>query len=284
MGSCRNSVITSLRPENLKSSDFVDLSGISTSYLAFGLSGRDAVFQYKFSKAKVPFPGRAWGYLYYRPSSAWTPVLVAGSVRLRINSDDAHGSDLLLPNGLPWQIILPQIVLRRQYKSLYRELLEEGLVSKSEVWTCKNVFGWQRALYPETVLFSLDQLFSISMQQTDLRLTIVGRSSRGMRLALFTKQRLFGDPAPRYPFKGRILARFELSPDKGLVFMRFVKIVEPIVCCEPGYDGRIVAPTEGELLSYRDHRMSPSALPAPWSLNMDPEKSTQAADALRLLM
>ncbi|KAJ7030280.1 hypothetical protein C8F04DRAFT_1236601 [Mycena alexandri] len=284
----RNSVITSLRPANLKSSDFVDLSGIlcdggpgsnlsyearlkmeSTYLIAFGLSGRDAVFQYKFSKAKVPFPGRAWGYLYYRPSSAWTPV--AGSVRLRINSDDAHGSDLLLPNGLPWQIIIPQIVL-------------QGLVSKSEVWTCKNVFGWQRALYPETVLFSLDQLFSISMEQTDLRLTIVGRSSRGMRLALFTKQRLFGDPAPRYPFKGRILARFELSPDKALVFMRFVKIVEPIVCCEPEYDGRTVAPKEGELLSYRDHRMSPSALPAPWSLNMDPEKSTQAADALRLSM
>ncbi|KAJ7734450.1 hypothetical protein B0H16DRAFT_1767334 [Mycena metata] len=246
MDSRRNSVITSLRPENLKSSDFVDLSGISSSYLAFGLSGCDTLFRYKFS-GKVPFPARTWGYLYYRPSSAWTPL--AGSVRLRIKSDDAHGSDLLLPNGLPWQIILPQIVLRRQYKGLYRKLLEEGLISESDVGTCRNVFGRRRLIYPETVLFGLDQPFSISMQQMELRLTIVGRSSPGTRLALFIKQRLFGDPAPRYPFKGRILARFELSPDKALVFMRFVKIVEPIVCCEPGYAGRIVARKEGELLS-----------------------------------
>ncbi|KAJ7734445.1 hypothetical protein B0H16DRAFT_1731789 [Mycena metata] len=229
--------------------DFVDLSGISTAHLNFGLSQQDAILRYKIAKG-----GYRRGYLYYRPSSAWTPL--AGSVRLCISSDNAHGSDLLLPTGLPWQIILPQIVLRRQYKGLYRKLPKEGLISKSDP-------------------------FSISMQQMELRLTIVGRSSPGTRLELFIKQRLFGDPAPRYPFKGRILARFELSPDKALVFMRFVKIVEPIVCCEPGYAGRIVAPKEGELLSYR---ISPSASPAPWSLSMDPGKTTLAADAIRLLM
>ncbi|KAJ7036382.1 hypothetical protein C8F04DRAFT_1233161 [Mycena alexandri] len=274
-------IISSLRPEKLKSSDFVDVSGILTSYLTFGSSGRDASFSYKSAKGKVPFPTRALGYFYYRPSSIWTPL--AGSLRLRINSDDANGGDLLLPNGLPWQISLPQIVLRKQYHGVLRKLREEGLVSADVSPLCRRVFRDWGTLSQEILIFTFGQPFSLSMQHAEVRLWIVGRSSYGMSTALFVKQRLFGDPAPRYPFTGRILACFELSPDKSLVFMRVTKIVEPVVCREPGYDGRIVAPEAGELLSYINTR-GPARQPVPWSLKIDRPHTTVAADALRLML
>ncbi|KAJ7183760.1 hypothetical protein C8R46DRAFT_519119 [Mycena filopes] len=279
----RNALISSLRWENLKSSDYVDLSGLSTSCLAFSSRGRDVACYYRNSHGRELFPDSARGYLYYRTS----PLSLAGSIRLRVDTDNANGHDLLLPSGLPWQIGLPQLVQRKQYQSLFLKLLKEKLVTHPEVRACRRLFP-EAQLYPSAILFSLDQLFSISMQQADLRLIIVGFRQaaiyRRHRRGLFVKQNIFGDPSPRYPFKGRILARFELSADKRRVFMRIVKIVEPIVCLEPGYDGRVVAPEEGGLLSYNSYRGVRCPAPTPWSLSMDEETTSVSAEGLRLLI
>ncbi|KAJ7734083.1 hypothetical protein B0H16DRAFT_1578225 [Mycena metata] len=277
----KSGIISSLRPENIKSSDFVDVSGGTTSYLTFSTSGRDTSFAYKKVKDQIPFPTRALGYFYYRSSTIWTPL--AGSLRLRIDSDNTHGADLLLPSGLPWQVWLPQIALHKRYHGVLKKLRKEGLVSQEEVSMCRRVFRDCGKLSAEKLIFSFGQPFALSMQQTELRLRIVGRSSHGPCTALFVKQRLFGDPAPRYPFTGQILACLELSPDKTRVFIRVTKIVEPIVCCEAGYKGRVVAPEEGELLSYINPR-SPSSQPVPWSLKVDDPYATAAANALQLLL
>ncbi|KAJ6522254.1 hypothetical protein B0H19DRAFT_1203003 [Mycena capillaripes] len=90
----------------------------------------------------MPFPPLASGYLYYRPPPAHIPL--AGSLRLRVNSDDSRGSDLLLPNGLPWQILLPQITLNKQYAGVLQQLLKEKLVTATTMEQCRKIFAHRR--------------------------------------------------------------------------------------------------------------------------------------------
>ncbi|KAJ7871009.1 hypothetical protein B0H13DRAFT_2061334 [Mycena leptocephala] len=263
-------VLSSLRPENLISSDFLDLSGSRQVPVYFNPTQRPLMLHYDRSTVPIPFPRLACGYLYYHSPAAHLPL--AGSLRLRINSDDAVGSDLLLKNGLPWQILLPQIVINKQYAGVLQQLLLEKLVTNATVEQCQSLFGHRSILTPNHLIFHLQQSFSLPMTQAELRLTIVGRE----KLGTFIKQNLFGDPPPRYPFKGVILVRFELSPQQTRIFMRVVKIVVP-VCCEPGYIGRVLEPIEGQLLSYRVR-----GKPTPWSVSLT--ESTLVADALRLLL
>ncbi|KAJ7215050.1 hypothetical protein GGX14DRAFT_610131 [Mycena pura] len=268
--------LSSLRPENLKSSDFIDLAGGRKLVVYFGGDDPPLRLAYDSSRLVTRFPPHARGYLYYHPPPPHAPM--GGSIRLRVNSDDASGSDLLRPNGLPWQLGLPQLVKYGHCAGALRQLRADGLVDAVTVARCRALFAHQQYVTRRHLLFSLAQPFPLAMRQAELRLTIVGRD----RLGTFIKQRLFGDPAPRYPFTGlaagTLLARFELSPDDDMrVFMRIVKIVEPVVCSEPGYTGRVLAPREGELLFFRVNRV-----PKPWSLNL--LSSLSSAKALRLLV
>jgi hypothetical protein len=192
-------VLSSLRPENLISSDFLDLSGSRQVPVYFNPTQRPLMLHYDRSTVPIPFPRLACGYLYYHSPAAHLPL--AGSLRLRINSDDAAGSDLLLRNGLPWQILLPQIVINKQYAGVLQQLLLEKLVTNATVEQCQRLFGHRSILTPNHLIFHLQQSFSLPMTQAELRLTIVGRE----KLGTFIKQNLFGDPPPRYPFKGKFL-------------------------------------------------------------------------------
>jgi hypothetical protein len=82
------------------------------------------------------------------------------------------------------------------------------------------------------------------------------------------------------------LARFERStlPDHNgtrTVVLRFLKILTPVKCVIPLYDGNIVQPMEGEL-----HRRSRKAIhksnPPAWSVNID-ERNSVMAQCLRIL-
>ena len=79
---------------------------------------------------------------------------------------------------------------------------------------------------------------------------------------------------------GRALVRFERSthPDhKGTrtVVLRFLKIITPIRCVVPDYDGKLVLPKEGEL--YQRYPKYPrNAAVNLWSLNID--KSVMGRD------
>ena len=73
-------------------------------------------------------------------------------------------------------------------------------------------------------------------------------------------------------FVGSALVRFERStlPDhKGTrtIVLRFLKIITPVKCVIPLYDGYIVRPKEGEL--YRKLTKAKDLSPPPWSANID---------------
>ncbi|KAJ6533808.1 hypothetical protein DFH09DRAFT_1325656 [Mycena vulgaris] len=233
-------VLSSLRPETIKSSDFLDLAGcLKSDVYLYHKQETPLTLCHDSSVAALPFPPHARGYLYYfQPPPGRSPL--GGGLRLRVNSDDSLGSDLLLPNGLPWQIGLPQIVKHQHCAGALYKLLEEGLLTPPIVEQCHQLFS--SAHLPRDLIFDLDQPFPLSLTQTVLHLTVVGLT----KLAVFRKQ-LWGR---QYPFKGDILVRFELSPDKTRVFFRVVRIVVPVVCSQPDYEGNLIAPREGEFLSH----------------------------------
>src|ERR1700734_2418555 len=74
-------------------------------------------------------------------------------------------------------------------------------------------------------------------------------------------------------FEGSALVRFERStlPDhKGTrtLVLRFLKIITPVKCVVPLYDGYIRCPKEGEL-HWRSSKMDQLA----WSVNIDKSKN-----------
>ena len=74
-----------------------------------------------------------------------------------------------------------------------------------------------------------------------------------------------------YEIAGTALARFERSTllehvGKRTVVLRFLKMITPVKCIIPSYDGHICRPEEGEL--YRRSRYN-SLEKRMWSVNID---------------
>ena len=61
--------------------------------------------------------------------------------------------------------------------------------------------------------------------------------------------------------------------------LRILKIITPVKCVFPLYDGHISCPKEGEL--YQRHQVGPKARPKVWSINID--KSISPGSGLKLL-
>ncbi|KAJ6488992.1 hypothetical protein C8R45DRAFT_250076 [Mycena sanguinolenta] len=263
--------LSCLRSENLGPWDFLDLGGCRERAVHFQPGGPRTTLFYARTAPYTPFPAHACGYLYYHSPSPRYPF--SGSVRLRIASNEEHGSDLLLPNGIPWQIMLPQMVTLPSHAGLLQQLLSEGLVTSETVEQCRELFRGRKILKPHSLIFRLDQPFSIPMTQAHVSLTTVGRS----RLGTFNKLTEFGSPFGPYPYKGVILVHFELSAERTHMHLRVVKIVERLVCVRSRHKAYVVPPKEGELLS---HTIDGEV--RPWAVDM--ASSAMPADALRLLI
>ena len=104
---------------------------------------------------------------------------------------------------------------------------------------------------------------------------------------------LFSNTDYSHEFAGSALARFERStlPERNgarSVVLRFLKIITPVKCVMPSYDGNICFPKEGELYR-RNSRNAHSTLdrdqPPVWSVNIDKLKfsNTKMFQGLRLL-
>ncbi|KAJ7056809.1 hypothetical protein C8F01DRAFT_1155123 [Mycena amicta] len=271
--SVRAQTLSSLRADTLQSSDFIDVAGGHKLQVRFPGDHPPLRLTYQHSDAvSTPFPPNARGYLYYHAPHPSAPL--SGSIRLRIDSDNALGTDLLLPDGLPWQIVLPTLVHSKNGAGALRQLISESLVDSETIASCRAVFSGWSAIRPKCLFFAIDQPFAIPMTVENVFLTVVGKE----KLERLRLRSLFGRDPARYPYTGSLLARFELSSDVTRVFIRILKIVDPIVCVKPEFSGRrVVAPLVGDLVSHR----TPAGVIEPWSLNLlkDPK-----ASALRLLI
>ncbi|KAF7334965.1 hypothetical protein MVEN_02246500 [Mycena venus] len=288
-------LISTLNASLLGVDDYLDLSGQHEFPIRFPKSRGNTLALLWYEKIArkssgttyTPFPDHSNGFLYYhRPQNA---APLEGSVRLCVTAQAgnapsffAHGRDLLLPSGCPWQIILPQIACRRHYARIRDQLLEEDLVTDQQLSRCRALFADRAKIRAQSTIFRLTQEFPVNFTNR-ISLTVVGEA--GVHYLRFSAFRIWyqGEMAPH----SRALS-LPPSPHysgRRVVHLRFTKTVTPVECTVDGYTGEVsepkgglVKPEAGDLLT-RSHW---NRDPEPWAYDID-ANDTDLAAALRVL-
>ncbi|KAF8875856.1 hypothetical protein BD779DRAFT_1562357 [Infundibulicybe gibba] len=259
-------VLSTLDPRHLQPSDFTDLSDMLPTFVLPEVDPEQPGLK----------PNTRGFFYYHRPPGL---PFTASGVRFRVTpSKDPSltnfeaGKDLLFPFGLPWQISFPSIVICSSTLGHLRDyLLRCGAITQSEVDTYRAQFG---SYLPSSyyTLHTLDQPFPISFGAYSVYLVIVG-SNEIHRLRLpFSDPRMNGKPEGR-PYRGLALAQLRPStlPEhagRDVLVMQILKIVQPVTCAVPGYDGYMPQPEEGALLHHRSIR-NRHLPPQPWICDLD---------------
>ncbi|KAF7364169.1 hypothetical protein MSAN_01076200 [Mycena sanguinolenta] len=185
-------LLSTLNSSRLTPSDYLDLSkrdGITvrfpnSPYVRDTPKGK---LRYQSVDQHIPFPAQASGFLYYYRDPDAAPL--EGSIRFRITPDRspssfALGHDLILPSGMPWQVLLIQIACTTQYLRIRDHLLEEKLITEDQLARCNALGIDRRRTIPAATLFRLNQEFALNFGR-DMCLTIVGDMLQSLRWRLF---------------------------------------------------------------------------------------------------
>ncbi|KAF7344833.1 hypothetical protein MVEN_01644600 [Mycena venus] len=251
-------IISTLNPDLLLPTDYLDLSRLDSKAIRFPTSQRGSWLSIAYNanpsqgaKPPISFPDKSAGYLYYdRPQDA---APLEGGVRLRVvvpskaaaasprspSSTFHHGHDLLTPIGLPWQISLPQIACSARYAVLLAELLAEYLATENQLAQCRAIFaeGRRWRVEPESTVFRLGQPFPVNLAE-GIDVTVIGRDALHrlwMPDVFRVSSKEEGEPYNRAqsyaPWAGTALASFEPSstpadsdPRRRIVHLRFTHI------------------------------------------------------------
>jgi hypothetical protein len=126
-----------------------------------------------------PFPHDCRGFFYYHLPSDLPRI--AAEIRFRKTSGSdpssfAAGSDLMLPNGIPWRIPLLMIVTSdtAKYAALRDMLLNDRLISPMFLNKCMGRYRKLPIKTSSTLLYSLGQLFHLDFSSQVRSLWIVG--------------------------------------------------------------------------------------------------------------
>ena len=164
-----------LNPENItyRNQPIIDLSGIQIAsfYLLYNGEYQQVQLYYYFKEyMRSPFPENTHGYLYYcTPPQDRPPV--SGSFRFRVlpyTSDPpkgfAEGTDLLRPDGRPWELPLYSAIHSQKYAPLVQKLLDEKLLDTDLL---KTVAKLPRIYIRNSsnVLYTLSDPFTLSLGQ-----------------------------------------------------------------------------------------------------------------------
>ncbi|KAJ6452325.1 hypothetical protein C8R47DRAFT_1229490 [Mycena vitilis] len=274
-------VISTLNPRLIKSSDRVHIFPLQQQFYANFISSSTTALvpYYRISTTQMmPFPDHSSGFMYYHNPPQATPL--EGSVRLRPTPDERwesffNGKDLTLPSGAVWELNLPQLACRKALSPFCDQLLYDKLVAPEQLARCRELF----AITPSLTLFRLEQEFPVNFGRT-INLSILGEVLH--RLALTTVFTETVDGMQTFPWRGTALAHFEAStrPEfagRRVIHLRIVKIIEPVKCTLGGFEGRMIEPKDGELLTLSRR----STAPEPWACDLD--RDTRRAVALRTL-
>ncbi|KAJ6462442.1 hypothetical protein C8R45DRAFT_1026787, partial [Mycena sanguinolenta] len=127
-------LLSTLNSSRFNTSDYLDLSNRAAITIRFpnspyGLHDTPQGHLCYQSDRRTLFPAQASGFLYYHRDPDAAPL--ERSIRFRVTGTDrapsfALGHDLLLPSGIPWQIILFQIACTTQYLSPHPRPFSRG--------------------------------------------------------------------------------------------------------------------------------------------------------------
>ncbi len=193
-----NRVISTLDVQCIKGTDIHDLSFYKKPRIQTVVRNEKHSFRVDYAtdvlneKSKyLVFPPRTKGFLYYHQKRDSLP----GEVRFCLTdvSDIHTGTDLLLPNGLPWSIPLWYIVSAPRHKNLLQKLIADGLVSTELVQRCEWMFpaAWARRRRRATVLVDWNDVFAVALNAKQTKLWIAGESAK-KEVVLLT-ERILGE-------------------------------------------------------------------------------------------
>ncbi|KAJ7612747.1 hypothetical protein FB45DRAFT_1065441 [Roridomyces roridus] len=294
-GRPRNWPISTLKPESLLPSDYLNISGAQCVRLTFTNSSVKTAQRMYFQKEpKLPLASQAstrfladsLGFFYCAPRPGLP--LLASSVRFRCTpssspSSFAAGHDLLLPNGLPWQVLVGQAAVA--YPSLRVALLHEKFLTPQSVAEWHTRLGKTHGgrITPAIVIFGLQQRFPVNFAG-HLWLHVVPASTVPQRFAILRLTDVFSSRVGRkrfHPFVGTGHAQFEVSSeDPNILHLRIVKLMSPVsrAVNVPEKAVNRMLPREGELLY---HRRKGDGTVKPWSFDLRVQNNN--GTAMRLL-
>jgi hypothetical protein len=249
------------------------------------------------------FPEGTHGFLYYNEPKAGAPP-AAGDLRFRVTPGNTpasfvQGSDLLRPTGLPWSTPLLAMVEKpesvhtnEQYQPILQLLLEDGFVTPTLLETCATMANSSRPqpVRGSRIIHSFGQLFHITFEASEFRFFALS-----MNQLQYKCRRIYYKNTKFLPYSGEYtkIAQFipillksqppgsalccfersNLPQHQGTrtVVIRIVKIISPVTCRYPDYDGRVPLPVEGELVQRRYLQKGLQ----PVSFNVDLERYTE---------
>ncbi|KAJ7612753.1 hypothetical protein FB45DRAFT_303259 [Roridomyces roridus] len=287
--------ISTLKAELLSPSDHLNISGAHCVSLFFQYSGSKKsermYYRREVSRAAVlpriyaPFPEEARGFFYCAPRPGLPDL--ASSVRFRCTTSSspssfAVGYDLLLPNGLPWQLLVGQAAIA--YPTLRAALLKEQFL------TPKSLAEWHERLgktegqmMPALMMFGLRQQFQVNFS-SGVYLHVVPPDTAPQRVAAVQFNHIFVSQVGNkrfHPFVGTGLAQFEVSPDDpNILHLRIVKLLEPASRAVPEAIVGGILPCEGHLYHHRSKGTDDAD--KPWSFDLRGQNKN--AMALRMLV
>jgi hypothetical protein len=202
-------VLSTLKPDELLPSDFVDMSRRCALVISFAGIPNDhhgrTQLTYYVDPNNKRFPDHARGFLYYHQPSNLLPI--AASIRFRCtpSNDPATfelGEDLLSPDGLPWQVPIPTILYVKSYQ-MREYLLRAGIVTEDQVLQWKRVLNG-KLIHRHHALYRLDQPFIVKFHCWGPRLVAVVGNYRGpVGLDSVFCERW--NAQRRYPYRGSLL-------------------------------------------------------------------------------
>lgn len=141
---------------------------------------RSSTFPNRLCPSSFPRIRLAVCTTYHARAMPLSPV--SDSIRFRLTpSLEAFedGQDLLLPNGLPWQIMVNHIAFdgnrkRPRYMALCKKLLEDGLLNQDTISHIAHVHPAHTRFPSYRTLFALDDPFALEPGK-DIALVVVGR-------------------------------------------------------------------------------------------------------------
>ena len=221
------------------------------------------LFYDRTEQRRVAYPPDTKAFLYYTVPSERPRI--AGELRLRVTSSDdpasfASGSDLLQINGQPWS--RPLIVIKI-FLSHYAKLREDGLVPDN-LDSILSSFPEKWLRHSSQILYTLNDTFIINFSRHVQFLSVIteqGMETLGFHF-IFLDSRVL---VRRTPYTGAYTNHcsqidnsdasigsapwFDLNVQhfQRTFVLRFLKIITPVKCVMPLYDGYVKCPKEGEL-------------------------------------
>ncbi|KIM86875.1 hypothetical protein PILCRDRAFT_815309 [Piloderma croceum F 1598] len=260
-------MIQTLDPSRLRSSDFFDVS-LRQMMQIWSSTNPPLPFRthYICDRNRYPrFPKGTHGFLYYQPPNPGAPP-AAGHLRFRVTpgNDPAsfiQGSDLRLPDGLPWGISLLSIVGKSENAksmkmwTIRQLLIDDGLVTPGLLQTCIAILNPHKNLPHTHIIHSFGQLLHVDFGRRffDCFMLSTNQLRRHRSIGIFAESRPAGSCIR--PYLGSALCCFERSNlpqhiGTRTAVVRIVKILSPPKSVYPNYDGCVPLPVEGEFVHF----------------------------------